>query len=112
MAVLLPLATLLLGKALSKTKQHKAVCFTARCLPSPLHTADDTCKFAASPGSPGGQRGCSAGAGAVGTYSASCLASDGVQGWKLHSRASPAHTKAASHVTDLGYSFRRHGAFR
>lgn len=49
MAVLLPLATLLLGKALSKTEQHKAVCFAVRCLPSPLHGADDTCKILAPP---------------------------------------------------------------
>lgn len=30
------------------------------------------------------------------------LASDGVLAWKVQPRTSPAHTKAMSHVTDLG----------
>lgn len=108
MAVLLPLATLLLGKALSKTKQHKAVCFAARSLPSLLHGADNTCKFSAPPRE---QKPCEALElqywRAVGTYLHLSLASGGILGWKLHPRASPTHTKALSHVTDLGHIFKR-----
>ena len=114
MAVLLPLATLLLGKALSKTKQHKAVFVSQRdvshlpymvlTIPANFHLPPDSM-------SPAGQWGCSAG-GAVGTHPPPSLASDGVLGWKLHPRASPAHTKATFRMIDLGDSFRRHGAFR
>lgn len=108
MAVLLPLAMLLLGKTLSKTKQHKAVCFAVRSLPSLLHGADDICKFSAPP-----REQKSRGAlelqcwQAVGTHLPPSLASGGMLGWKLHPRASPAHIKALSHVTDLGHIFKR-----
>lgn len=108
MAVLLPLAMLLLGKTLSKTKQHKAVCFAVRSLPSLLHGADDTCKFSAPP-----REQKSRGAlelqcwQAVGTHLPPSLASGEMLGWKLHPRASSAHIKALSHVTDLGHIFKR-----
>lgn len=106
MAVLLPLAMLLLGKTLSKTKQHKAVCFAVRSLPSLLHSADNTCKFSAPPR---GQKPCGAlelqCQWAVGTHLLLSLASGGMLSWKLHPRASPPHTKALSHITDLGHIF-------
>lgn len=104
MALLLPLATLLLGKALSKTKQHKAVCFAVRSPPSLLHGADNTCKFSAPPRE---QKPCGAlelqCRQAVGTLLPPSLASGGMLGWKLHARAAPTHTKDFSRITDLGH---------